>query len=79
LQCICKDCSSVLLPKEEKEIFKKSLKRKNLSSITREKIFKNVVATCKKVKKCGNCEAYNGVVKHSQGTDATLIIHDRYK
>ena len=79
LQCICKDCSSVLLHKEDKEIFKKSLRRKTLSSIQREKIFKNIVAACKKIKKCGNCEAYNGQVKHSQGTDATLIIHDRYK
>jgi len=68
-----------LLPKEEKEIFRKSLKRKSLSSIAREKIFKNIIIACKKVKKCQFCEAYNGIVKHSQGTDATLIIHDRYK
>jgi len=50
-----------------------------LSSIAREKIFKNIIIACKKVKKCENCDAYNGTVKHSQGTDATLIIHDRYK
>jgi hypothetical protein len=34
---------------------------------------------CKKIKHCEYCNSVNGVVKHVQATEATLIIHDRYK
>jgi DNA-directed RNA polymerase III subunit RPC1 len=79
LNCVCKECSRILLKKDDKEKFRKILKKKNLSTPHREKVFRNVVENCKKIKKCEYCGAVNGFVKHAQGTDATLIVHDKYK
>jgi DNA-directed RNA polymerase III subunit RPC1 len=79
LQCICKGCARVLLKKEDKENFKKSLSNKRLkSSKARERVFKSIIDACKKIKQCGHCGEINGVVKHVQAMEATLIIHDRY-
>ena len=79
LQCICKDCGRILLKNEDKDSLRMRLKRKNISSIARDKIFKNIIESCKKVKNCLHCDGFNGVVKHVHGLDATLIIHERYK
>jgi hypothetical protein len=48
-------------------------------SKAREKIFKNIIDACKKVKQCESCGEINGSVKHAQAMEATLIVHDRYK
>jgi hypothetical protein len=50
-----------------------------MSSVAREKVFKNIIDACKKVRICQHCEANNGTVKHVHGLDATLIIHERFK
>jgi DNA-directed RNA polymerase III subunit RPC1 len=68
-----------LLKKEDKESYRKSLSNKRLKfSKARERIFKNIIDSCKKVKQCTYCGEINGVVKHVQAMEATLIIHDRY-
>jgi DNA-directed RNA polymerase III subunit RPC1 len=80
LQCICKTCAKVLLKKEDKDNFKRSLfAKRHKSSKAREKIFKSIIEMNKKIKNCEYCGAVNGAVKHIQATEATLIIHDRYK
>jgi len=78
LQCICKDCGKILLKGEHKEKYRKIFRRKKKSSNT-EKLFKEIIDLCKKVKKCPDCNAFNGTVKHIHGVDATQIVHERYK
>lgn len=53
----------------------KRLSRKNLNSTQREKIFKNVVEECKKVRKCEYCEAIVKVVKKKPDNPLTLITY----
>ena len=43
----------------------------------RNKVFKSIVAECKKVKKCPHCEAFNGTVK-KMPNQACRIIHAKY-
>jgi hypothetical protein len=50
-----------------------------MSSVVREKIFRKIIESCKKVRSCQFCDGFNGTVKHVHGLDATLIIHERYK
>jgi hypothetical protein len=50
-----------------------------MTSFTREKLFRKVIESCKKVKNCQFCDGFNGTVKHVHGQDATLIVHERYK
>lgn len=64
---------------ESKEKYKKIFKRKNLSTKAREKTFKEVIKECRNVKKCEYCGGLNGTVKHIQGTDATNIVHEKFK
>lgn len=67
------------MKRDEKEKFRSLLRRKTLTFIQRKNIFKKIVDACKRVKECESCGAFNGVVKHITGTDATIIVHERYK
>ena len=67
-----------MLKKDDKEKFKKSLIKK-LSANARVTIFKNIIKACQSVKTCEFCLSFNGKVTHQTGTDATLIVHDKFK
>jgi DNA-directed RNA polymerase III subunit RPC1 len=72
---VLKTCGQILLTPEDKIRFLEKFKRRAKDSNARNKIFKQVIAECKKKKKClqANCRADNGVVKKKPG-EATKII-----
>ena len=77
LRLICKNCSRILLPEEEKyNIRIKANKYKKVSS--RMKVLLGEISKlCAKVKICPYCGALNGKVKHVQGvTGPTIIVHE---
>ncbi|ENN81759.1 hypothetical protein YQE_01852, partial [Dendroctonus ponderosae] len=82
LQTICKKCSSVLLPKDEKMPYRMKLSNPRLSYMTRKIIRKKIVEKCKKVSKCPHCKAVNGIVKKmtaakgSTSNTTLKIVHD---
>ena len=77
LRLICKNCSRILIPEEEKYNLRiKANKYKKVSS--RMKVLSSEISKlCAKVKICPYCGAINGKVKHVQGvTGPTIIIHE---
>ena len=60
LQCICKKCSRVLLPIEERVGFMKKLKGPKIDALTRGQIFKRIVDLCKRSSRCPYCSYSNG-------------------
>ena len=79
LRCICKNCSRILLPEEEKYKYRIKLSNKTskLSSQQMKNILKEINTLCQKVKICNYCGYLNGKVKHVQGiTGPTIILHE---
>ena len=74
LQGICLQCSRVLLPPTERELFLLRMKRKRLDRLTRLGIFRKILVECKKIKTCPYCGASRGTVKKMPGK-ACKIIH----
>ena len=75
LNCICKECSRILLPEMERRAAVKAVRRPGLDSLRKKVILKNLMATCKKCKKCPHCEAFNGPVKKVGGHPVKMIHH----
>lgn len=75
LQCVCKTCSSILLPENEKAIYKFRLQSKRLTFNKKVYIFKTFLQECKKNKVCLNpsCQAENGIVKKMVGVPTKVI------
>ncbi|MFH4974741.1 hypothetical protein AB6A40_001450 [Gnathostoma spinigerum] len=67
LQCVCKNCSSVLLAKEQKETFLRQAANPNLDYLRRKALHKKIVAACKRNTICNECGHKNGVVKKAVG------------
>ena len=78
LRCICKNCSRILLPEEEKKNIKVlASKMKILSSKKKKDLSANILKLCAKVKVCPYCGALNGKIKHVQGiANPTIIVHE---
>ncbi|GAX79763.1 hypothetical protein CEUSTIGMA_g7204.t1 [Chlamydomonas eustigma] len=76
LQCICKECSRVLLPDEERKQWLRRFRNPRVERVQREGLFKKVNERCKRQKVCPYCGSYNGTVKKTTG--ALKIIHDKY-
>lgn len=78
LNIICKNCSRILVPEEEK--YKLRLiasKMKKLSPIKKKSFLAEIAKSCAKVKICPYCGSINGKVKHIQGiTGPTIIVHE---
>ena len=74
LQCICKQCSRVLLGPTERDLFLMRMKRRGLDRLVKNAIFKKILAECKKTKFCAYCGGYNGTVKKMPGK-ACKIVH----
>lgn len=77
LQCICKQCSRLLLPLNERASYLKKLKNPKTDALMKSALFKKVVDTCKKNTICPHCEFSNGTVKKVTGT--FKIIHEKYR
>ncbi|KAK4503760.1 hypothetical protein PRZ48_004675 [Zasmidium cellare] len=77
LNCVCKDCSRVLLPEKEKRTYLKSLRRPGLDGLRRDVIIKKISAECRKVKVCQHCSAYNGPVRKVAGHPIKMF-HNKY-
>ena len=78
LQCICKGCSRVLLPDNDRLAFLRKM-RKTKDALQKAAIFKKVIDKCKKSKFCPYCHVPNGTVKKITGVPTLKIIHEKYK
>lgn len=78
LQCICKQCSRLLLPLEDRPSCLKKMKNPNLDALSRGNIFKKIVALCKRNTVCPYCFYSNGVVKKMTGC-VFKIIHEKFR
>ncbi|XP_068736318.1 DNA-directed RNA polymerase III subunit RPC1-like isoform X2 [Montipora capricornis] len=76
LQTVCKTCSRVLLPPQEKKHFLDQLSRPGVSALMRKGIKKKIVDKCKKISHCPYCEALNGFVRKS---GMMKVVHEKYK
>jgi DNA-directed RNA polymerase III subunit RPC1 len=75
LNCVCKDCSRILLPEIERRAAVKSVRKPGLDSLRKKAICKNISTTCKKCKICPYCGAFNGPVKKVGGHPVKMIHH----
>ena len=78
LQCICKSCSHVLIPPEERQ---RTLRQMANPLVARDHIrraaaVKRMVEKCKKVRDCPYCHEPNGLIKK---VGSMKIVHERYK
>ncbi|CAI2350380.1 unnamed protein product [Caenorhabditis sp. 36 PRJEB53466] len=67
LQCICKNCSSILLSPEQHRVFSRQVMNPNIDYLHRKALHKRIVATCKKNSTCTQCGLKNGTVKKAVG------------
>lgn len=77
LNCICKDCSRVLLDEVERRRFLRSMRRPDMDNLQRSGISKKIMEECRKKKLCPYCGALNGTVRKVPG-HPLKIIHNRY-
>ncbi|CAK3742767.1 DNA-directed RNA polymerase III subunit RPC1 [Lecanosticta acicola] len=77
LNCVCKDCSRVLLPDKEKRNYLKTLRRPGLDGLRKDVIIKRISGECRKVKVCPHCSALNGPVRKVPGHPIKMF-HNKY-
>ena len=76
LSCICKTCSRILLPREEREAFLNRFRRSSLDSRQRTSANRAILASCKKQTTCRHCGAINGPVKK---LGPMRIVHEPFR
>ncbi|KAK6461924.1 DNA-directed RNA polymerase III subunit C1 [Scheffersomyces coipomensis] len=82
LQCICKNCSAILLDEHVKRQFVIELRKPNIDNLKRMRILKKILEQCKKQRRCLKCNHINGVVKKAAsgaGPAALKIVHDTFR
>ena len=79
LQCVCKNCSRVLLPDSDRTSFLSRMRHPRTDVLAKSATVKKVIEKCKKTKRCPYCDAPNGTVKKITGAPTLKIIHERYK
>ena len=79
LQCICKNCSRVLLSDSERKAILKKMRNPRTDVLGKSGIFKKVIDKCKKNHVCPYCHTPNGTVKKVHGAPTLKIIHEKYK
>ena len=77
LNCVCKECSKVLLPEKERRANLKAIRRPGLDTLRKNVLTKKISAECRKVKVCPHCGAYNGLVKKVPGHPIKMF-HNKY-
>jgi DNA-directed RNA polymerase III subunit RPC1 len=78
MQCICKQCSRILLPLDERQAFLKKIRNPNIDAFGRGNLFKKIVTLCKRNTVCPYCHYSNGVVKKISGC-VFKIIHEKFR
>ena len=63
LQCICKSCSRVLLPDEDRQRMLRLFRSPRMERMQRAGLFKRVIDKCKRTRFCSFCGDVNGTVK----------------
>ncbi|XP_077989635.1 DNA-directed RNA polymerase III subunit RPC1-like [Glandiceps talaboti] len=76
LQVICKTCSKVLLPYDDRKTFLDMLKKPSLSYLQKRGMRKKVNEKARKIQYCPHCGALNGQVKKC---GLLKIVHEKYK
>ena len=76
LQQVCKTCSRVMLPPEEKEQYLKRFRNPRLEIVPRRALSKKIAERCKRCRLCYSCGAANGVVKRAGAS--LKIVHEKY-
>lgn len=77
LNCICKDCSRVLLDVPERRRHLRTMRRPGMDNLQRTAHAKKIMEECRKVKNCPYCRALNGTVRKVPG-HPLKVIHNRY-
>jgi DNA-directed RNA polymerase III subunit RPC1 len=78
LQNICKECSRILLPPQERETFLRRMRDPRADSLRLMGLRKKISAICKKQVKCPYCDGINGTVR--KVTTTTLkLVHEKYR
>ena len=76
LQCICKDCSRILMKPELAQIYREKIRKKNLPYLSKKALRKKIIEMCKKINSCSYCGAMNGVVKKC---GLLKISHEKFR
>jgi len=77
LNCICKDCSRILVTEPERRTALRAVRRPELDGLRKNALSKKLVLDCRKVKVCPRCAAYNGPVKKVPG-HPIKIVHNKF-
>ncbi|XP_063934286.1 DNA-directed RNA polymerase III subunit rpc1-like isoform X3 [Zophobas morio] len=75
LQCICKVCSRVLLPQDQKMQHIRRFRDKNIDMLLKKEFFKKLLALCLKVTTCPYCNSPNGKVKR---VSPWKFVHEKH-
>ncbi|TMW55051.1 hypothetical protein Poli38472_013813 [Pythium oligandrum] len=78
LQNICKECSRILLPPQERETFLRRMRDPRADSLRLMGLRKKISAMCKKTVKCPYCSGINGTVRKITTTTLKLV-HEKYR
>ncbi|KAH8866973.1 DNA-directed RNA polymerase III subunit RPC1 [Schistosoma japonicum] len=77
LQTICKTCSRVLLPEQQRTKFLISCSNTNLDYVHKKQLRKAIHKLSSRVHVCPFCSALNGVV--TKGTSLSYVVHDMFR
>jgi len=78
MQCVCKKCARVLIPREDRTSYLRRMRDPKIDALGRAAIFKKVVDLCKRQLNCQYCSYANGVVK-KVGGGCFKIIHEEHR
>ena len=76
LQCICKECSRILLKPPVASAYRERIKSRELPYLTKKALRKKIIEQCKKVNVCPYCGTPNGVVKKC---GLLKISHEKFR
>lgn len=80
LQAICKRCSRILLPEQDRIKYLRKLQSSKVDSLAKSNIFKRIIESCKKDSHsiCPYCSYANGKVKKI-ANGFLKIIHEKFR
>lgn len=73
LQCICKNCSGLLLDEKQRSYYLRQIANPNLSYLHRKHLHSSMVKASKKNSLCPACGHQNGLVKKAFGTALKIV------
>lgn len=76
LQDVCKECSRIMLPEDERSLWLKRIRAPRLDSLQRQGLVKAIHDRARKSTTCPHCSASNGFVRK---VGVLKIVHEKYK